>query len=96
MPETTLKILIEKIGRLERENRLLTQSTDQLQGLDRFLLEIFDNTPAPIYMKDSDGRYVLINRRFEMLAHISLKEIIGKKDDDVFPEDIATLFRVQD
>jgi len=96
MSETTLEALAERIRELEQENRLLTQSTNQLQGLERYLLEIFDNTPAPIYMKDSEGRYVLINKRFEMLAHTSLKEIIGKKDENVFPEDIATIFCVQD
>jgi len=96
MPETTVEMLTQRIRELEQENRLLKRSANQLYGLKRYLLEIFDNTPAPIYMKDSDGRYVLINKRYEMLSHISLEEIIGKTDEDIFPEEIATLFRSQD
>lgn len=96
MPETTVEMLTWRIRELEQENRLLKRSAKQLYGLKRYLLEIFDNTPAPIYMKDSDGRYVLINKRYEMVSHISLEEIIGKTDEDIFPEQIATLFRSQD
>jgi PAS domain S-box-containing protein len=77
------------IGRVQGKQRELAESK-------RYLKAILDNTPAPIYLKDSEGRYLLINRQFEMLAHIPLKEIIGKNDFDVFPEHIATLFRSQD
>ncbi len=96
MSEVTLEMLTERIRELEQENRLLAQSAKQLHGLKRYLLEIFDNTPAPIYMKDSDFRYILINKRFETSAHISWKDIDGKLDGDIFPEDVATLFRAQD
>ncbi|MBW2645944.1 MAG: PAS domain S-box protein [Deltaproteobacteria bacterium] len=68
----------------------------ELAESNRYLKAILDNTPAPIYLKDSAGKYLLINRQYEMLAHISLKEIIGKNDFDVFPEHVATLFRSQD
>lgn len=96
MTETTVEMLTERIRELEEENRLLKRSGNQLHGLKRYLLEIFDNTPAPIYMKDSEGRYVLINKRFESVSHIFLEEIIGKVDEEIFPEQIATLFRGQD
>jgi len=96
MPETDVEMLTQRIRELEEENRFLKRPAKQLYGLKRYLLEIFDNTPAPIYMKDSDGRYVLINKRYEMMSHISLEEIIGKTDGDIFPEQIATLFRSQD
>jgi len=96
MPEATVEMLTQRISELEEENRFLKRSAKQLHGLKRYLLEIFDITPAPIYMKDSDGRYVLVNKRFEMVSHISLEEIIGKNDEDIFPVQIATLFRSQD
>jgi two-component system CheB/CheR fusion protein len=96
MPETTIEMLNQRIRELEEENRFLKRSANQLPGLKRYLLEIFDNTPAPIYMKDADGRYVFVNRRFELVSHISSDDIIGKVDEDIFPEQIATLFRSQD
>jgi PAS domain S-box-containing protein len=96
MPEATVEMLTERIRALEQENRLLTQSAKQVPGLKRYLLEILDNTPAPIYMKDSDFRYIFINKQFEINAHISLKDIDGRLDSDIFPEQMAMLFRSQD
>ncbi|MBW2567852.1 MAG: PAS domain S-box protein [Deltaproteobacteria bacterium] len=68
----------------------------ELAESKRYLKAILDNIPAPIYLKDSAGKYLLINRQYEMLVHIPMKEIIGKNDFDVFPEHVATLFRSQD
>jgi two-component system CheB/CheR fusion protein len=96
MSDPTVEMLTRRIGELEEEIRLLKRPATQLHGLKQYLLEIFDNTPAPIYMKDADGRYVLINKRFEAVSHITLEEIIGKVDTDLFPEEISSLFRSQD
>lgn len=96
MPETRLKELARRVAELEHENMMLSQFATKMRGLERYLLEIVDNIPAPIYLKDSDGRYLLINKRYEELAHITIKDIIGKTDFDIFPEQIATLFRTQD
>lgn len=96
MSEKRLEELSRRVAELEHENMVLSQFNTSMRGLERYLLEIVDNTPAPIYLKDSDGRYLLINKRYEALAHITLKDIIGKTDFDIFPEEIASLFRSQD
>lgn len=57
---------------------------------------ILDNSPAVAFMKDLDGRYIVINRRFEQLFHISRRDITGKKDDEVFPVDFARAFAAND
>ena len=59
MPETTVEMLTQRIRELEEENGFLKRSANQLPGLKRYLLEIFDNTPAPIYMKDAEGKEIL-------------------------------------
>lgn len=61
-----------------------------------YLRAIVDITPSPIYLKDSNYRYLLVNKRYEQLAHISEQEIIGKTDFEIFPEPVALLFRSQD
>jgi PAS domain S-box-containing protein len=53
------------------------------------LSSIMDNTPAVIFLKNLEGRYILINKRYEELFHISSDKIIGRTDFDIFPEDVA-------
>lgn len=96
MPETKLAQLSLRIEALEKENRELQKTKERLEGTRKHLLEIIDNTPAPIYLKDKDGKYLLINRRYEHLARVTQEQIAGKIDLDIFPEEVATLFRVQD
>ena len=62
----------------------------------RDLQAIMDNSPAVIYTKDIDGKYVFINNKFENLFHISRDEIVGKTDYDIFPEKHAEAFRQND
>ena len=66
---------------IEREG-LLKESEGRLRA-------IIDNTTAVIYLKDINGKYILINRQYEMLFNISKKDIIGKTDSDIFPKDKA-------
>ena len=60
------------------------------------LEDIIDNTTAVIYLKDQDGRYLLINDRFEMLHGMRRDEVIGKTDHDLFPPDVADTNRAND
>lgn len=57
------------------------------------LLKVIDNTSAVIYMRDSDGRYMLVNRQYEQLFSIKRSEIVGLTDHDLFPAAMADDFR---
>lgn len=57
---------------------------------------MFDNSPTPVFFKDTEGRYFHINRRFEETFHISNEAIAGKTDDQVFPPEQAAAFRAND
>jgi PAS domain S-box-containing protein len=60
------------------------------------LLALIDNTAAVIYMRDLDGRYMVVNREFERLFHLNREKIIGLTDHDLFPAKIADEFRAND
>ena len=60
------------------------------------LLKVIDNTSAVIYMRDSDGRYMLVNRQYEKLFSIKRSEIVGLTDHDLFPPAMADDFRAND
>ncbi len=77
-----LKDEIEERGRAEKELRL---SEKRLQAL-------VDNAPAVIYWKDGEGRYVLINRRYEKLFGVTRRAVTGKTDFDIFEKKIAEQF----
>jgi PAS domain S-box-containing protein len=64
-------------------------------GLEQ-LLALIDNTSAVIYMRDLDGRYMVVNREYERLFHLRREEIIGLTDHDLFPAEIADAFRAND
>ncbi len=57
---------------------------------------LINNTSSVIYIKDLDGRYLLINQMFEKLFHISNEEIKGKTAYDIFPLEIADTFHAND
>jgi len=56
-----------------------------LRNNDRLLRAIVDNTSSVIYVKDRDGRYLLVNRRYEELAGKPAGEIVGHTDAELFP-----------
>ena len=57
---------------------------------------IMDNSPALIFIKDVEGRYLQVNRRFETVFHLPNNSLIGKTDEDVFPAEQALAFRAND
>ncbi|MEO8429340.1 MAG: PAS domain S-box protein, partial [Verrucomicrobiota bacterium] len=60
------------------------------------LQAILDNTTAVIYLKDTQGRYLLVNRRFEALFHVTREQVMNKTDHDIFPKEMADTFRAND
>ncbi len=60
------------------------------------LQAIIDQSPAVIHVKDLQGRYVLVNRRYEELHRIGSGDIVGKTDYDIFPTEQAAKLRAVD
>jgi PAS domain S-box-containing protein len=60
------------------------------------LMALIDHTSAVIYMRDADGRYLLVNREYERLFKLRREDIVGLTDHDLFPEPIADAFRAND
>ena len=60
----------------------------------RALRAILDNTPAAIFLKDPDGRYLLVNRAFERLHGRPAEDLVGRLDREVLPVEVAERMRV--
>ena len=57
---------------------------------------IVDASPAVIYAKDLQGRYLLVNRQWEALFGTTRDQVKGKTDYDLFSEENAELYRERD
>jgi PAS domain S-box-containing protein len=83
---TTLKAEINDRLRVE----------EALRESQRLLQAIIDNSTAVISVKDVEGRYLLTNRRFLTLFHLTQESVAGKTDYDLFPKVHADAFRAFD
>jgi len=61
-----------------------------------FLASIIDNVAHPIFVKDREFRFVLLNSALADLVGHSREEMLGKTDFDFFPEQEAGFFRQKD
>ena len=68
----------------------------EIQEDRRHLQEILDHVPAHIYIKNTEGRYIMINRHFEDMFNVSNATIKGKTDYDIFSKEQADAFLVND
>ena len=86
----------ERTAELEVVNKAFAEEIQERIEAQQLLQGIIDNSPAVVYVKDTDGRYLLVNRRFGELFHVSGKAVVGKTDQDLFPAPMARQFRVND
>ncbi|MFJ9870197.1 SpoIIE family protein phosphatase [Streptomyces sp. NPDC101165] len=61
------------------------------------LLQAFmDHTPAVMFIKDLEGRFLAVNTTFEESLGVSRERILGRRDRDVLPPDLTHQARVAD
>lgn len=65
----------------------------RLEDLTRTVLEA---SPMPLFVKDAEGRFVLVNSAAAELFGVSVEELLGRTEDDVFPPDVARAHRAED
>jgi PAS domain S-box-containing protein len=82
--------------RLELEVGERERMQQRLQESRRLLQAILDNSPTVIYVKDLNGRYLLVNRRFAQIFHVVEDDVVGKTDFDIFPAEVAAGMRALD
>ena len=79
---------------------LLTLPTDELPSLGdaggALLDSALDESPALVWLKDLDGRYVRVNSRFTAFLATSEDRLLGRTDAEVPPAETVDGPRVQD
>jgi PAS domain S-box-containing protein len=71
-------------------------STTVPQADAGLLSAIIHNTPSLVFIKDLEGRYLLVNRPFVEVAGVAAGDFVGKTDAALFAPDVAARFRADD
>jgi diguanylate cyclase (GGDEF)-like protein/PAS domain S-box-containing protein len=65
------------------------QAEEQISEVLRQQEAILDNIPDTTWLKDREGRYVAVNEPFAKAFGVAPKDLVGKKDNDIYPPELA-------
>jgi PAS domain S-box-containing protein len=74
----------------------LRSAYETVHQRERQLQAILDNTTAVISLKDSAGRFTLVNKQFEELLDLTQDEVRGRTVHDLFPRYMADAIHAND
>lgn len=69
---------------------------DELKRSKEFLNKIINTIPDPIFVKDQQHRWVVLNQAYCRFLGYSQEELLAKTDYEVFPRHEVEIFRQQD
>ncbi|AKF79384.1 histidine kinase [Myxococcus fulvus 124B02] len=67
-----------------------------LRETETKLHDILEHAPAAIYAKDASGRYLFVNRAFEVHGSVRREEAVGRTDYELFSREVADVFTAND
>ncbi|WP_325061660.1 PAS domain S-box protein [Vitreimonas sp.] len=86
----------EQTAQLRASNGQLAAEIAERRKSYELLDAITEHSPAILYVKDLDGRYLLVNRRYCEAFHLDRAAVLGKTDYDIFAKEAADAFRAMD
>ena len=66
---------VDITDRLNTENELITKQ--------EYLRQVLDTNPSLIFVKEPEGRYLMVNKAFAQQYQMSVEELTGKTDEDL-------------
>lgn len=73
---------------LERSKVELETANKDLKDSQERLKTVFDNSPNIVFIRNKQGFYEFINKKFEVVFHVSNDKIRGKTGVGFFPRDV--------
>jgi PAS domain S-box-containing protein len=68
----------------------------ELERTKRRLDSILENTTMPMFLKDADGEYLLVNRGYRELFGLEEANVIGHTDEEIHPAPMTAEVRAND
>jgi two-component system cell cycle sensor histidine kinase/response regulator CckA len=94
---TDRKRVEEEVRRLNNElEQRVAERTTELARASRYLDDIIDSVADPIFVKNRQHRWVLLNTAFCDFVGRGRDELLGKSDYDFFPKSQADVFWTKD
>ena len=88
------KVLIEKTLLEHEEER--SKMLDYMEGYKKMLIEILDELPQKVFVKDQEGKFILVNTAVAQAHHLSIEKLLNTSDFDYFSIEDATKYRAQE
>jgi PAS domain S-box-containing protein len=57
---------------------------------------ILDNMPFLAWLKDADGRYIMVNQQYAQSCGRTVDQVVGLTDLDIWPRELAEKYRADD
>jgi len=98
------EIFISKIVFNDTANLLVTirdidenkKAKDRIREAQKQLQDLIDNVKSVIFIKDLEGKFILVNKQLANLLKMSKEELMGLDDFDIFPHKEATAIQEHD
>ena len=84
------------VGLILVDVRRRKQTEEALAEKGAFLNNLLDALPLPVFYKDTAGRYLGVNKAFEIWHGRTNQEIVGKKVWDIAPPELAQGYHDKD
>jgi PAS domain S-box-containing protein len=88
-------VVIGVIG-IARDITERKRAEETLRKSQQLLQDVIDGSPSPIFLKDSDGKFLTINTSLEKMLGMTREELKGKTDYDIAPKEVADSWRAHD
>jgi PAS domain S-box-containing protein len=72
------------------------KAEDSLRESEERFQAFMDHNPVVAFLKNEKGQYVYVNRQFEEKLHLSQANCLGKTDSQLFPPEVARIFKEHD
>jgi len=89
------RLELEEVIRLELELEVKKRTAD-LKNSQETMRALADNLPEFITLKDSEGRFVFVNKRFEEWAGLDRHDVVGKTVHEIYSAEQAAEFDALD
>src|SRR5437868_2325557 len=83
-------------AKVTRDLTTSRQAHERIRESEERLQAFTDHSPAMMFLKDADGRYRFVNRQFLARFGLRREQILGRRDEEVFPAAQAALFAASD
>jgi two-component system NtrC family sensor kinase len=82
--------------RLRRDIAERARVQRELENSEARLQQILNNATAVVSVKDTEGRFLFVNRQWERVFHFRQSDVVGKTDAECLAEDVARSLRTND